>query len=222
MDYYVDAVIKRAERLVDAGDLQSLDQGLMLLGRGIERCAVAVEKGKRRKKIKAAGTATDTWPLAADDESEDGVGKRLDNIEEAFDHLIEKLGKTSGQLHKLGPKPASAIYRDSEDKAQLASRARVKEEVRRHAQQVGKTWQEAVSDEIRKFGVTPEIAAVRVINAYGSNLPHQDFAKSADIDARWEDAVTEIAKRDGVDRCEALRRLRHEQPKLYRTLQASS
>jgi hypothetical protein len=93
--------------------------------------------------------------------------------------------------------------------------------VRPHTQQVAKTWEEAVSDEIRKFGVTPEIAAVRVINAYGNNLPHEDFAKCADtINARWGDAVTEISKRDGVDRCEALRRLRHEQPKLYRAFQA--
>ena len=221
MDYDVDAITKRAGRLIDAGDLQSLDQAVMLLGTGIEKCAVALEKGKRRKKVKADGTATDTWSHATDDEDGDNMGKRLDKIEEAFDEVIEKLGDTSDQLHKLGSKPAPAIYPDSEDKAPLASRGRVRGEVRRQTQEVAKTWEEAISDEIRKFGVTPEIAAVRVINAYGSNLPHENFAKGADsIDARWEGAVTEIARRDGVDRCEALRRLRHEQPKLYRALQA--
>ena len=222
MDYDVDAITKRVGRLLDADDLQSLDRAVMLLGTGIEKCAVALEKGKRRKKVKADGTATDTWSHAADDEDGDNMGKRLDKIEEAFDEVIEKLGDTSGQLQELGWKPAPAIYPDSEDKAPLASRGRVRGEVRRQTQEVAKTWEKAISDEIRKFGVTPEIAAVRVINAYGNNLPNEKFAKSADIDVRWEDAVTEIAKRDGVDRCEALRRLRHEQPKLYRALQAPS
>jgi hypothetical protein len=102
MDYDVDAVIKRAGRLLDAGDPQSLDQAEMLLDNAIEECTDALEKGKRRKKVKADGTATDTWSPAADDEDEDDVGKSLDNIEEALDDVIEKLGRGAAPRYPHG------------------------------------------------------------------------------------------------------------------------
>lgn len=286
MDYDVDAITKRAGRLIDAGDLQSLDQALMLLGTGIEKCAVAVEKGKRRKKVKADGTETDTWSRAADDQDEDGVGKRLDNIEEAFDEVIEKLGGGAApryphgsesdrlarenmhagdvtvppgrahvgivpamqdpSLHRFDDLIDQVHARDGGSRAAALVAARLEnpdtflsyqkfkassttqQQAARSANsgQVGKlapeTHEQAVSGLIAK-GFARRLAGSVACNLYG-NLPSEFISKGADIARSWQDAVFEIAKRDGLadNLCEAARRARKEQPRLFKAYQSAA
>jgi hypothetical protein len=85
------------------------------------------------------------------------------------------------------------------------------------------TWEDLVSHEMITKGVTEQVAAQRVINTHGNEaLRHRMIAKRGpSVSRTFTKAATEIMYEDGVDRCEALRRLRKERPDWYDALNNS-
>jgi hypothetical protein len=84
------------------------------------------------------------------------------------------------------------------------------------------TYEDLVSTEMAK-GVNMEVAGQRVMQQYGGTaLNHRMIQKRGpSVARRFAKAATEIMYEDGVDRCEALRRLRKERPDWYDALNSS-
>jgi hypothetical protein len=84
------------------------------------------------------------------------------------------------------------------------------------------TYEDLVSAQMAK-GVTEEVAAQRVMQQHGSfALRNRMIAKRGpSITRTFAKGAAQIMQADGVDRCEALRRLRKERPDWYDALNAS-
>jgi len=99
--------------------------------------------------------------------------------------------------------------------------------VRRHDQQVKKSYEQLISEECAR-GCNETVAAQRVLQAHGYRaLDKRDsfiakgLAASGVVEDRFYKAADDIIERDGLDsRMEGLRKARLENPKLFRALQS--
>jgi hypothetical protein len=85
------------------------------------------------------------------------------------------------------------------------------------------TWEDHIATELAKGAPNEEVAGQRVLQQHGSSaLRHRMIQKRGpSVSRTFAKAATEIMYADGVDRCEALRRLRKERPDWYDALNAS-
>jgi hypothetical protein len=82
------------------------------------------------------------------------------------------------------------------------------------------TWESRVSQEMKKCGVTMEVAAQRVAQLHGFPALQNRMFKGTDTSlvAALQKRAEDIALRDGIGRADALRKARLEQPSLYKSL----
>jgi len=99
--------------------------------------------------------------------------------------------------------------------------------VRRHDQQVKKTYESACLDELRKGASNGTVAQHRVLQLYGGSLPREasSIAKAehaASVAEDFRSAADELLQAsDVMSRCEALRAARKSHPGLFKRFQAS-
>jgi len=128
-------------------------------------------------------------------------------------------GKTSDQLGKLG-QPETWPQSDHPIRPDPKSQRR---RVRRHDQQVKKSFESAVADEMARGCTTYEVAAQRVVNAYGTTLPHEFVRKGVDVEMSFLEKADEYIDADStMPRTEALRaaRLDPANKRLFKMLQS--
>src|SRR5262249_45229085 len=79
------------------------------------------------------------------------------------------------------------------------------------------------ANEMARGASTYEVAAQRVVNAYGNTLPHEEFAKGAtDIAVTFCKYADDFVDGDStMPRTEALRAARLANPSLFRALQSA-
>jgi hypothetical protein len=77
------------------------------------------------------------------------------------------------------------------------------------------TFEDHVAAEMRK-GCSEQVAAQRVMNAFGNTLPRTDIKKAEIAAAALEDIADDIWANSDLDRCSALRKARLENKKLYK------
>jgi hypothetical protein len=144
-----------------------------------------------------------------------------------FDRLVEHVQERDSCSKNEAMATARREYPDAYESFQefVASSPTNEQATRRAGRGIGKsmpdTFEDLVASEMRK-GVSWRTAEQRVINTYGSTALNRRMIKSdRSVAAEFSKRATAIMWEDGVNRTEALRRLRKEQPWLYDPLNAS-
>ena len=145
-----------------------------------------------------------------------------------FDRLVEHVMERDSCSKNAAMATARREYPDAYESYQsfVAGSPTNEQATRRAGRGVGKrmpdSYEDLVAAEMRK-GVPWRIAEQRVINVHGSTALNNRMIKrdGPSVAAEFSKRATAIMWNDGVDRTEALRRLRKEQPWLYDALNAS-
>jgi hypothetical protein len=144
-----------------------------------------------------------------------------------FDRLVEHVQERDSCSKNNAMATARREYPDAYESYQefVAGSPTNEQATRRAGRGVGKrmpnTFEDLVAAEMRK-GVSWRTAEQRVINVHGSTALNRRMVKRVhSVGAEFSKRATAIMWEDGVDRTEALRRLRKEQPWLYDALNSS-
>jgi len=88
-------------------------------------------------------------------------------------------GSTDDPMSKLGMPKSPPVYPESDNPIRPDPKSHRRRDRHHDQQVVAKSFEEAVSNEMARGCTTYEVAAQRVVNTYGTTLPHESFAKCA-------------------------------------------
>jgi len=168
----------------------------------------------------------ETYRLSAAPQQPQGRTKRH-RFESRVEHIKQRdnISKTEAMSRARVEHPV--LY--TEYQGWLADRSTSQQHMTRGWQRIGKrggsSFEEMVSDEVLRKGVTAEVGAQRIANLYGYAATRDDNrmfkASGESIVKRFQAEVAKIMDEDGCDATEATRLARIENPVLFKALQVT-
>jgi hypothetical protein len=169
----------------------------------------------------SAGGRSDTYALGAPTDATRTA--RAHKFDRLVEHVQERDSCSKATAMSTARREYPDVYTAYQDF--VASSPTSEQHTRRAGRGIGKampdTFEDLVATEMKK-GCSWRTAEQRVINVHGSTALNQHMIKSdRSITREFTKRANQILEADRVDRCEALRRLRKEQPNLYDALNNS-
>jgi hypothetical protein len=168
-----------------------------------------------------SGDSSDTYNISTTPATRTASAHKFDRLVE---HVQERDGCSKNEAMATARREYPDVYTSYQ--ASVADSPTSAQHTRRAGRGVSKrmpdTFEDLVSAEMQK-GVSWRIAEQRVINTHGSTALNNRMIKrdGGSVATEFTKRASGIMWDDSVDRCEALRRLRKEQPWLYDALNSS-